>query len=103
MRDLLGTHEDLWVFAGPIFGPSSYDVIGNGVHVAPMFFQIIIWKDDESVPRWEAYMMPHHQVNHGPIKEQLVSIRHIEAMTGLDFLSEFEMDQAERESTYSNE
>ncbi len=39
----------------------------------------------------------------GAIEEQLVSIRHIEAMTGLDFLSELEADEAERVSTYASE
>ena len=85
---------------GPTLRMGSRAQIG---HVAPMFFQIIIWEDDEGVATWEAYMMPHHQANHGAIKEQLVSIRHIEAMTGLDFLSEIEVDEAERVSTYASE
>ncbi len=69
VRDLLDAHDEVWVFAGPIFGPGTYDVIGNGVHVAPMFFQIIIWEDAEGFTTWEAYMMPHHQANHGAIEE----------------------------------
>ncbi len=100
IRDLLETKDELWVFAGPIFGPGTYDIIGNGVHVAPMFFQIVIWEDNTDQPTWEAYLMPHHQSAHGDIKEQRVSIRHIEAMTGLDFLGGLGLEEVERRSTY---
>ena len=102
VRDLQEGHEEVWVFAGPIFGHGIYDTIGDGVQVAPMFFQIIIWEQTTGEPAWEAYMMPHHQSNHGDIKEQRVSIRHIEAMTGLDFFSELELGGAERISTYGD-
>lgn len=100
-----GTHSQLWVFAGPIFGPAPYDAIGEqkDVHVAPMFFQIIVWKTNEATYDWEAYMMPHHQVAHASIKEHLVSIRHIEAMTALDFFSELDLQERERRSTYPQE
>lgn len=100
IRNQLSEYKELWVFAGPIFGPGTYDLIGNDVHVAPMFFQIIIWEDDGDELAWEAYMMPHHQADHGAIREHLVSIRHIEAMTGLDFFSDLELGDAERVSTY---
>ena len=45
-------------------------------------------------------MMAHHQKNHGDIREQLVSVRHIEAMTGLDFFKELSIGDAESVSTY---
>ena len=63
--------------------------------MAPMFFQIIIWETNTDEPKWEAYMMAHHQKNHGDIREQLVSVRHIEAMTGLDFFKELSIGDAE--------
>ncbi len=100
VRDLQEEHEEVWVFAGPIFGPGEYDTIGNGVQVAPMFFQIIIWEDENGEPVWEAYMMPHHQSNHGDIREQMVSIRHVEAMTGLNFFPDLSLGDAERVSSY---
>ena len=100
IRDLLEDHEDLWVIAGPIFGPGTYDTIGDGVQVAPMFFQVIIWENDEDEPEWEAYMMPHHQREHVSIAEHLVSIRHIEAMIGLDLMPDKDLGEAERVSTY---
>lgn len=103
VREVLEENDDVWVFAGPIFGPGTYDVIGDGVHVAPMFFQILIWEVEPSIPTWEAYMMPHHQQAHGPIAEHLVSIRHIETMTGLDFFSEISVGDAERVSSYHAE
>ena len=45
-------------------------------------------------------MTVHHQAKHGDIKEQMVSIRHIEAMTGLDFFPDLSLGEAERVSTY---
>jgi DNA/RNA endonuclease G (NUC1) len=68
-----------------------------------MFFQIIIWETNANEPEWEAYMMPHHQKKHGSIKEQMVSIRHIEAMTGLDFFNELNLGNLERASTYDSQ
>ena len=100
IRELLSVKNKLWIYAGPIFGPGNYDTIGNGVQVAPMFFQIIIWEEEPGTPEWEAYMMPHHQKPHGDIQEQRVSIRHIEAMTGLDFLKGMNLGESERVSTY---
>ena len=47
--------------------------------------------------------MPRHQANHGAIADQLVSIRRIEALMGLDFLSEFDVEEAERTSTSPGE
>jgi endonuclease G len=103
VRELQEEHEEVWVFAGPIFGDGIYDTVGDGVQVAPMFFQIIIWETNTDEPEWEAYMMPHHQANHGSIMEQRVSVRHIEAMTGLDFFSELDLGDSERVSTYEKD
>jgi len=39
-----------------IFG--NYDILGNGVHVVPLFFQIVAWKDDshdEQKENWPRY------------------------------------------------
>ncbi len=102
VRALQEENGDVWVFAGPIWGPGEYDNIGSNLPVAPMFYQIIVWEDDTGDPLWEAYMMPHHQENHGDIKEQMVSIRHIEAMTGLDFFGALSLGDAERVSTYGD-
>lgn len=98
-EELLAEHGELWVFAGPIFGPGTYDTIGDGVEVAPLFFQIVIWEAAET-PRWEAYLLPHHQVEHGEASDYLVSVRHIEALSGLDFFSDMDLDDRERLSTY---
>lgn len=102
IRSLIKRKKELWVFAGPIFGPGTYDKIGpnKDVHVAPMFFQIIIWKNSAGEEEWEAYMMPNHQNAHGHRNDFKVSIRHIEAMTGLDFLGGMTTDVEERISSY---
>jgi len=100
IRDnLLATHGEIWVFAGPIFGPGIYDIIGNNVHVAPLFFQIVAWTNEVGDPQWEAYLLPHQQKKHGNLEDYLVSVRHIEALTGLDFFSEFDLDDQERRSS----
>ncbi len=93
------THSDIWVFAGPIFGPGNYDIVGSDVHVAPLFFQIVAWKGDNGVPQWEAYLIPHHQKKHGDPEDYFVSVRHIEALTGLDFSPDFAFENQERMST----
>lgn len=97
--DLLPAHQTLWVFAGPIFGPSPYDIIGDGVEVAPMFFQIVVW-EDAGQPAIEAYLVPHHQMGHGEPADYLVSVRHIEALSGLDFFPDLNLGDQERVSTY---
>lgn len=96
---LLPEHGELWVFAGPIFGPGTYDVIGDGVHVAPLFFQIVAWNGEDGTPQWEAYLLPHHQKAHSDPEDYRVSVRHIEALTGLDFFSALATDDRERIST----
>ena len=98
-EDLLASHGELWVFAGPIFGPGNYDTIGTGVQVAPLFFQIVVWKDENDTPQWEAYLLPHHQKKHGDPEDYLVSVRHIEALTGLNFFPDLALEDQERLST----
>ncbi|NVD23680.1 DNA/RNA non-specific endonuclease [Desulfuromonas acetoxidans] len=98
-EDLLNEHGELWVFVGTIFGPGSYDVVGDNVHVAPLFFQIVAWKDENGAPQWEAYLLPHHQKAHGDPEDYLVSVRHIEALTGLNFFPDFDLQNLKRKST----
>lgn len=100
VRDLMDVHCEVWVFAGPIWGAGTYDMVNGAIPVAPMFFQIIIWEDPTGTPQFEAYMTPNHQKRHGDIREQMVSIRHIEAMTGLDFFPDLSLGDSERISTY---
>jgi endonuclease G, mitochondrial len=93
--------KEVWVFAGTIYGQGVYDVIGNGVEVPPMFFKIII-TEEEGVPKILAFLFPHQIKKHGEIGDFLVSVNHIESMTGLDFFHELNNEELERESTFKN-
>ncbi|MBN2041619.1 MAG: DNA/RNA non-specific endonuclease [Spirochaetes bacterium] len=93
--------KEVWVFAGCIFGPRSYDRIGDGVEVPPMFFKIII-TEEKNKPRILAFFFPHQINKHGDIEDFLVSVNIIEAMTGLDFFPEINDEKMERESTWVN-
>ena len=93
--------KDVWVFAGCIFGPGSYDTIGNGVEVPPMFYKIVITVENNK-PEILAFLFPHQIKKHGDIQDYLVSINVIEALTGLDFFPELNDEEMERKSTWEN-
>lgn len=86
---------DVWVFAGSIFGPGETEHIGpnNDIAVPPLFFKMVITKDDDDNPRVLAFLLPHHRTRHGDIEDYLVSVDIIEAMTGLDFFNELNDNQ----------
>ena len=71
----------------------------RGAARAPSF----AWESNTGEPVGEAHMMPHRQATHGAIGNPFVSIRHIEALTGLDFLSKFDAEEEERISTHRSE
>ncbi|WP_028584364.1 DNA/RNA non-specific endonuclease [Desulfogranum mediterraneum] len=96
--------QEVWVFAGCIFGSGSYDRIGNGVSVPPMFYKLVI-TEQEQRPKILAFLFPHQIKKHGEIDNYLVSVNLIEAMTGLDFFPEIrepDWESVERISTYEN-
>lgn len=86
---------DVWVFAGSIFGPGETEHIGpdSSIAVPPLFFKMVITKDEEDDPRVLAFLLPHHRVRHGDIEDYLVSVDIIEALTGLDFFNALADDQ----------
>jgi len=98
---LKGQEKEVWVFAGCIFGAGSYDKIGNGVEVPPMFYKIIITEEDNK-PKILAFLLPHQIKKHGDIQDFLVSVNLIEALTGLDFFPELNDEVMERKSTWEN-
>ncbi len=101
---LKAQQKEVWVFAGCIYGQGSYDTIGNGVGVPPMFYKIVV-TEGESKPKVLAFLFPHQIKKHGDIQDYLVSVNLIEAMTGLDFfpaLHSAEWEQGERKSTWEN-
>jgi len=106
IRDTLlkAQQKEVWVFDGCIYGPGSYDKIGAGVEVPPMFFKIVI-TETEGKAKVLAFLFPHQIKKHGDIQDYLVSVNLIEAMTGLDFFPDLhteEWEQGERKSTWEN-
>ncbi|MCG8618387.1 MAG: DNA/RNA non-specific endonuclease [Desulfobacterales bacterium] len=96
--------QEVWVFAGCIYGPREYDVIGGDVEVPPMFFKLVI-TETEGNPEILAFLFPHQSTTHGDIQDYLVSVNIIEAMTGLDFfpdLHNIDWEEKERTSTWEN-
>lgn len=93
--------KEIWVFAGSIFGPGTYDTIGEGVEVPPMFYKIVVTEEDGN-PKILAFLLPHQIKKHGDIQDYLVSVNLIEAMTGLDFFPDINDEEKERESTFVN-
>jgi endonuclease G len=86
----------VWIFAGCIFGPGEHEKVGKqkDIWVPPMFYKIVIMDDpDSGVPTILAFLFPHQRSAHGKIENFLVSVDTIEALSGLDFLSE--LDDAE--------
>jgi endonuclease G len=98
---LIDKKKEVWIFAGCIFGPGSYDTIGNGVEVPPMFYKIVITEEDTK-PKILAFLFPHQMKKHGDIQDYLVSVNIIEALTGLDFFPELNDEEMERKSTWEN-
>ena len=87
--------QELWVFAGSIVGPGQHELVGpnNDIVVPPMFWKIVIRgpDDNEEFPTVLAFLFPHQRVSHGDIEDFLVSVDIIEALSGLDFFTVFEL------------
>jgi len=84
-----GGHE-AWVIAGCIFGRGEHEKVGlnKDIWVPPMFYKIVVFKDEDSdLPVVLAYLFPHQRVRHGELDHFLVSIDVIEALAGVDFFN----------------
>jgi endonuclease G len=103
IRDTLlkAQQKDVWVFDGCIYGQGSYDTIGSGVEVPPMFFKIVV-TETAGKPKVLAFLFPHQIKKHGKIQDFLVSVNIIEAMTGLDFFPDLNDEEMEQKSTWEN-
>lgn len=101
-RKLVDEQEkELWIYAGTVLGKGEMKKVGpnKDITVPPMFFKIVIRKDENDKPKVLAFLLPHHRVAHGDIQDFLVSVDIIEAMTGLDFFRDLEdSEEAELES-----
>jgi endonuclease G len=93
---VLNNGEEAHVIAGAIFGPGDVEKIGpnKDIFVPPMFYKIVTFEAHNERPqRTLAFLFPHQRVSHGEIQNFLTSIDVVEAMTGLDFFSNIEIDE----------
>ena len=93
--ELLKKHgKELWVYAGCVIGKANYDTLGDDLTVPPMFFKIVIMEVDSS-PKVVAFLFPHQSERHGEMSDYLVSIDTIEALTGLNFFWDLDINESE--------
>jgi len=81
-----GRFGEVWVFAGPVFGPNPRR-LQRRVAVPEAFFMIIVDESDGRV-RAQAFLFPQETPNFARPDGYLVTIDEIERRTGLDFLPE---------------
>ena len=85
--------QEAWVFAGTVFGAGEPEKVGpdDDIHVPPMFYKIVVAEGFSTAePKVLAFLFPHQRIGHGAIEDFTVSIDVIEAMTGLNFLSDLD-------------
>ncbi|MCH8203866.1 MAG: DNA/RNA non-specific endonuclease [Candidatus Hydrogenedentes bacterium] len=92
VRGWVNQRGTLTVITGPAFVPEdgevSYEVIGEGnVAVPTHFFKIVVDANDADNIQALAFLLPNERTVDRDIGDFLVSIDHIEALTGLNFLS----------------
>jgi endonuclease G, mitochondrial len=75
---------EVWVLAGPVFGPHPA-TLSQRVSVPEAFYMIIVDESDGRV-RTQAFLLPQEPVQPG-LDSYLVAIDDIERRTGLDFLT----------------
>lgn len=89
--------QDLWVLAGSIVGPGQHELVGpdSDIFVPPMFWKIVVQAAESGaeLPVVLAFLFPHQRNAHGSIDDFLVSVDIIEALTGLDFFTDFDVSE----------
>lgn len=88
----LRRQQEIWVIAGTVTGKGESEKVGPNadITVPPAFFKIVIRNDKQGDPVVLAFLLPHHKTPHGHIRDYLVSVDVIEALTGLDFFRELD-------------
>ncbi len=81
-------YEEIWVIAGPIFGPRPLQLRG-GVQIPEAFFLIVV-DEHEGKLRTLSFIVPHDAPPSSDPAAWLASIDEIERRTQLDFLHELD-------------
>lgn len=111
--DVVDPDREVYVVAGCIFGPGTFDRVEPdrrpSIEVPPLFFKVLLVRErraESGEPRAEqenrtlvvAFLFPHQRVRHGDIhgdvEPHIVSIDHVEALSGLDLFPDAELDEA---------
>ncbi len=77
---------EVWVIVGPVFGEQSGS-LSAGVRIPVACYKIIV-REERGRPEVLAFLIPQDVDASGRAEEFMATVREIEAMTGLDFLSE---------------
>ncbi len=86
-----GEATELFVIAGPVYGPNTIKNYRNVVDIPDGFFRIAYDPVTDAAAAW---VVPNGPIDAGRtpvadrLREFLVSINHVEELTGLDFLNE---------------
>lgn len=86
-----GRTVDLYVFAGPIYGPGEIERTGRNrdLPVPSMFFEILIRPQPTgSDPLVLTFLFPHQRVPHGSVEDFIVTVNVVEAISGFDFFTD---------------
>jgi endonuclease G len=84
---------ELYIFTGPIFEGGIKNTIGNNAVAVPTHLYKIVFDPDKNEAI--AFIMPNEKLDTKDMPNYIVTIRDVEKMTGLDFLSD--MDQQEHD------
>lgn len=95
---LVARHGRLWVLAGPVYGEDP-ERLASGIAVPQAFYRIWLREDAESRPRVAAFLVPQRVCGDEEFADFSVSVREIEARTGLDFFHELPDALEERVET----
>ena len=86
--------SEVWVVTGPVFH-ASWNSLDSGIPIPTHYYKIITDEDDGQV-RVLAFLVENKCPPYTRIKTRLVSVDHLEELTGLDFFSELP-DAVQRE------
>ncbi|MBO4287402.1 MAG: DNA/RNA non-specific endonuclease [Kiritimatiellae bacterium] len=77
-------YGEVWVIVGAVQGEAKRTLKG-GIDVPEAFYQIALTKGRDGRLRAQAVLMPQTVSRHAYARSRLISVRELEALTGLDF------------------
>jgi endonuclease G, mitochondrial len=90
VRDWAIERGDLFIFTGPIYDSGDKKSIGENKVAVPSHLYKIIY--DPHKAEAIAFIMPNEKLDTADMPNYIVTIRNVEAKTGLDFLSDLDKD-----------